>query len=236
MKKLKKIFLPFCICFSVSESFAQNEPINTDRPDQGDGVFTIPKKSWQIENGIIIAKETFINNFLLRYGLTQSTELRLVVDAGKEASAKGFKPISFSIKQRLVEQQKVRPAISFVGYISNENWASKNFQVDHIEYELKLAMENEINNKFSLGYNVGTSNHFKNLNLTAGLSYAASQKISTYIEYFSTFTTSMDEHNMDIGLLYLVKPQFQLDISVGNAIFSKANRFYTTAGVSYWFK
>ncbi|HRB30775.1 MAG TPA: transporter [Ferruginibacter sp.] len=123
-----------------------------------------------------------------------------------------------------------------MGYISNEKWASKAFRGNDIQYELKLAMENEISEKFSLGYNVGASNEFKNLNITAGISYAASNKISTYVEYFSSLSKAANEHNADIGVLYLLKPKLQLDISVGNALFSKANRFYTTTGVSYWFK
>ena len=123
-----------------------------------------------------------------------------------------------------------------MGYISNEKWASKAFRGNDIQYELKLAMENEISEKISLGYNVGASNEFKNLNITAGISYAASNKISTYFEYFSSISKVTNEHNADVGLLYLLKPQVQLDISVGNAIFSKANRFYATTGVSYWFK
>ncbi|MBK9959460.1 MAG: transporter [Chitinophagaceae bacterium] len=236
MKKIKNHILHIVFCFPLGEAFSQINPINTDRPDQGDGVFTIPKNSWQLENGLIFAKQTIPNNLLLRYGITQSTELRLVTDAGKEMQSTGLKPIVFSVKQRLIQQKKIIPAISFVGYISNEKWASKNFRGNDIQYELKLAMENEISDKFSLGYNVGASNEFKNLNITAGISYAASNKISTYVEYFSSLSKAANEHNADIGVLYLLKPQLQLDISVGNSLFSKANRFYATTGVSYWFK
>lgn len=236
MSLLKRHILHLFFCFPFSEIYAQKNPINTDRPDQGDGVFTIPKKSWQVENGVIFAKQTFINNLLLRYGITNSTEIRLVIDAGKEGSSSGFKPISFSVKQKLISQKNILPAISFVGYISNEKWASRNFKGEEVQYELKLAMENEISNKFSLGYNAGASDQFKSLNITAGLSYAASEKTSTYIEYFSSFTKVVDEHNMDIGFLYLLKPQLQFDASVGTAIFSKANRFYSSIGISYWFK
>ena len=98
---LIKIFLHaviiICFFFNLSAK-AQTTTINTDRPDQSDGVATIGKNNFQIENGITIAKKTVVNNLMLRYGITKSTEIRTLIDYGKEYNQKGFKPITLSVK------------------------------------------------------------------------------------------------------------------------------------------
>ena len=82
MRKLKNnLFLLFlCLC-CTSLAIAQNdENINTDRPDQSEGVYTLPKGQFQIENGYVFSKEDSSANLMLRYGLITNTEIRLEGD------------------------------------------------------------------------------------------------------------------------------------------------------------
>ena len=72
--------------------------------------------------------------------------------------------------------------------------------------------------------------------LTTGVSYTINDKLSAYIEYFSTIGHASPAHNADGGLLYLINPHFQLDIACGHSIFSKDPRVYVTTGVSYMFE
>lgn len=226
-----------CLLFTglVFNSFSQSTSIDTDRPDQSDGVSTIPKNKFQLENGVTFANQTVVNNFTLRYGVTRTTELRLHLDAGKEHTLKGVKPVTLSFKQRLLEQHNAIPAITLVGYASIEKLATKDFQDKRVPIELKLAFENELNDKFSLGYNVGTSDTFQAMNLSALVSYAPIEKLGTFIEYFSTFNCHSSEHNFDAGLLFIPTPKLQLDIAFGHAIGGRENRFFATCGISYLF-
>lgn len=172
---------------------------------------------------------------MLRFGVTNSTELRLLADTGKENAINGLKPLVLSAKQRLIEQNKIIPAITFVGYVSFGNLASRNFQDNRITTALKLAFENELFEKFSLGYNIGSSNNFRDLNLTSGLAYAPNEKTTTYIEYFSTINKSEQKHNVDAGILIILIPALQIDLAFGHAIFAADSRFFTTFGISYLF-
>ncbi|MBS1622139.1 MAG: transporter [Bacteroidetes bacterium] len=230
-----KVF-PFLLLFTSHISFAQVENINTDRPDQSDGVYTVPKNKFQIENGVTISKNTFLNNFMLRYGLFHSTEIRLLSDAGKEDEAKGLKPFSISLKQRIIRQHNLLPAITFVGYMTFEQLAGKAFRSNRIPFRMELAFENELTDKFVLDYNVGTSEQFKALNLTMNLGFAPSDKISTFIEYFSTIKRSAPEHNMDAGIVFTLKPQLEFDIACGGSLSGPGVDFFTTFGVSWFFK
>lgn len=170
---------------------------------------------------------------MLRFGVTNSTELRLLADFGKENTINGLKPLTLSIKQKLIEQDKLIPSISLVGYASIGKLASDNFQDDDISIIMKFAFENELSDKFSLGYNIGFSDDFDNLSLSSGLAYDPNEKISTFIEYFSTFDEFDQEHNVDVGILIILIPTLQIDFAFGHAIFTEEDRFFTTIGISY---
>lgn len=236
MKIIYHLLFIFSLFISANSAIAQVESINTDRPDQSDGVYTIPKNTFQLENGITIAKQTVINNLMLRYGLTPSTEIRLLLDVGKEFENKGLLPISLSFKQRIIEQKEIIPAMTLVGYVAFEQLASKDFKGNKLPFEIKMAFENEINEKFSIGYNLGTSNQFKNLNLSVALGYNINDKISTFIEYFSTLSKNGNEHNIDAGILYIINPKLQIDIAYAQPIYGLENKPFGTIGIAYSFQ
>lgn len=214
---------------------AQEITINTDRPDQSDGVTTVPIGKFQVEEGITFAKKSVINNLMMRYGISNSTEVRLLVDAGKEYDNNGLQPLTLSLKQKIIEQDKIIPAITFVGYVSHGQLATRDFKNKDWNYQLKLAFNNDISDKFSLAYNLGTSNKFESLDLSAGLGYSVSDRTSTYIEYFSTINGVEAQHNTGLGAMYLITPLFQVDIACGHSIFAPDNRFFVVCGASYLF-
>lgn len=59
----KKLLILSFLCSVLllnSDLFAQEAGINTDRPDQSDGVYTVQKKVFQLEYGITAARKTFM--------------------------------------------------------------------------------------------------------------------------------------------------------------------------------
>ncbi|MCO6460887.1 MAG: transporter [Saprospiraceae bacterium] len=172
---------------------------------------------------------------MVRYGITNSTEIRLLSDAGKEHENYGLQPVTLSLKQKIIGQKNIIPAISFVGYLSYDQLANKDFRNKEWPFHLLLAFENELSENLSISYNVGTSNQFKNLDLTLNMGYSPTAKISTFVEYFSSLGKISNEHNLDAGVLYLITPLFQADIAVGHSIFASDDRFFTTFGISYLF-
>lgn len=232
MKFTLRLFL--LLCFTVTRLAAQDENINTDRPDQSDGVYTLTKKYFQVEEGITLGKNLFTNNLMFRYGLTTSTEIRLLSDAGKIDDQNGFLPFAISVKQKIIKQKKWIPAITAVGYMSYGKIASKDFLTNKISYELKLAFENEVNENFTVSYNAGFTDDFKTFNYTFNLGYSPIEKISLFAEYFASVNSSV-QHNADAGVLVLLHPKLQVDIACGHSIADSDNRFYTTFGISYKF-
>ncbi len=225
----------FYLIFLTLTSQCLAQGIDTDRPDQRDGIYTLPQHIFQIENGITLTDEDFVNNFMLRYGLLNGTELRLTVDAGKVGKYAGLMPLGISVKQKVIEQNKALPGITLVAYLNFGKLASSEFQTDNMPYELKIAFENVLTDKLNLGYNIGTTTGFEELTLSVGLGYTPAENASMYLEYFSSFNDINAQHNIDIGILLNVKPYLQVDIACGRAIFSENSRFFSTFGIAYVF-
>lgn len=234
MRGTLKLLLPLFLAHSIS---AQTEsPINTDRPDQSDGTYILTKKSFQIEDGFFYAKDVILNNLMVRYGITQSTEARLLVDAGEVDLETGMLPIGLSVKQRLCNQQNLRPAITLIGYVRPGKLASKEFKTDETTYSVLLAFQNDLSDQISVGYNLGTTTFNKDLNATVSIGYSFFDKVSFFTEYFAHFESELQpSHNVDMGVLYLVNNRFQLDIAGGTALSDPENSQFVTAGFSYRF-
>jgi len=89
-----------------------------------------------------------------------------------------------------------------------------------------------LSDKWSFGYNVAAANLFKELKLTGEFSYAPGGRWSGYAEYFSTYSKQQPEHNVDVGVFYLINPRLQLDLAVGRSIFDTETRAFGTFGIS----
>ncbi len=231
----KLLLAALAICAGTVVRAQGPETISTDRPDQSDGVYTVPVGVFQLENGINLAEDLLLNDLMVRYGLGKRSEARLVVDAGTVAGESGLLLVVFSVKQRLVEARGALPAIAFVGYAGIGALATGEFQEDRITTELKLAFEQDLSERFGLGYNLGTSDPFRNFNLTCGLGYSAGDRLSAFVEYFATFSQGPPQHNVDAGVLFALTPVLQVDLAGGRALFAREERTFLTAGLAYRF-
>lgn len=202
--------------------------INSDRPDYSEGVYIMPKNKWQIENGFTFYKNQVADNLMIRYSILDGTELRFQTDFSKIKNEKlSVDDVIFSFKQRLVEEKNGLPAITLVGYLgykNDEKWGT----------DVYLAFENTLSERFTLDYNIGSSDYFKTLDITTELIYSPTEKTNFFIEYMGNFSNAKLSHNVDMGVMYIIKPNFQVDIAMGRNIITK-NSFFTTLGASYRF-
>lgn len=232
---MKPLF-SFLFILITLNSFAQTDAeINSDRPDQSDGTYIITKQKLQVENGITFQKNTLVNNLMLRYGITKSTEARLLVDAGKIVTQKGLLPVGISFKQRIIHEKKFLPAITLVGYYRLGKLATSDFKNSNHEYSLVLAFNHTLSNSFSVAYNLSSGNLKSSINTTFLVSYAPIHKLTCFAEYFSRFETHyLPQQNIDAGILYHINNNFQLDLAFGAQLFNNKNS-YATTGFSYAF-
>jgi len=229
------------LCQSI---YAQTtELINTDRPDQSDGTHTMTKNTFQLESGCIVGKNIhsyFLQNNMLRYGITASTEIRLLFDYGRVGSEIGIIAPGISVKQFLLTQKRWFPEITAVGYIRLPYLATDNFKTDRPAATFLLAFQNTISDRISIGYNLGTTfdgdNAYKTWIITTSIGYSPAKKISFFAEYFSSFENVLrPSHNIDAGVLWLVKNNFQIDMAIGTTLAQNVTNTFLTTGISYRF-
>lgn len=229
------------ICYNAAGQI--NEPINTDRPDQSDGTYTLTKNIFQLETGLIYGKAEksfFTHSTMLRYGITSSTEARLLFDYGKIASETGIFAPGISLKQHLCSQKKLLPEITAVGYVRLPFLATNNFKTENPSLTFLLAFQNDFSNKFSISYNIGRTfdkDATENIwIITTSLGFMATNKISFFAEYFSSFAKVLKpSNNADAGVLWLLNNKFQIDFAFGSTIFEQDKKQFITTGISYRF-
>ena len=229
--------------------FSQSLPsIQTDRPDQTESPFIIPANHFQMEAGFSSQKESEdVNSYLypstlIRYGVNANFELRLITEYAQlnidDETYSGITPVTLGMKVKLAEEKGIIPTTSFIGHISLPKVASGDFKLDYYSPLFRITMQNTLTDKLSLSYNVGarwTGFSAEPIFLyTLSLGYSITDKIGCYLEIFGFAPQkSKSNHMIDAGFTYLVKNNFQLDISGGYQLTENSPDYYYAAGFSF---
>ena len=241
--KCKITIIVLLICVT---SFSQQ--IITDRPDQTESSSTIAKESLQIEMGIVVlsSDNKSVNAFagpstLLRYGISENLELRIFnqyesikVDMdGSDEKDSGFSDLELGFKVQLFKKEDVNTEVAFLSHaiiptaskaFSNEKWGTIN----------KLSISHALGKNIGLGYNVGYDYIFQTHRFTysAALGFSFSEKFGGYIEPYGFYAEGgLFQSFFDAGLTYLMRDNFQLDISYGLGMNNDMQ--YFSAGFSW---
>jgi hypothetical protein len=236
---LPKKITALLLFFATGTTSAQQ--IITDRPDQTESSSTIPVKSLQIEAGALFQRSGGIKanaypSVLWRYGVTKNFELRLLTQfetsklVNSSTKNSGISDLQIGAKIQLFKKENVNTEIAFLSHliIPTAKSALTNDKIGTIN---KLSISHAISEKIGLGYNVGYDyfgNGSGNLTYSVALGVSLSDKIGFYIEPYGEFT-EFESHlaSFDTGFTYLLKDNFQLDISYGTGLSYGMNYFST---------
>lgn len=220
------------LIFSSLSVFSQNDDyINTDRPDQSEGTYTLLRGVFQLENGFTFYRNGFSDNLMARYGLLKGTEIRLESNFEKMKNQNFLvNDLIFSIKKKVFDENGFFPSFTLVGYSSYE------FADNQVDTDICLAFENTLSEKFVLTYNIGSDNFFKRLLTTFQLGYSPNDKTYLFGEYYGYFAPHIKpSHNFDTGILYCMTKNFQVDSAIGFSLSEIKSTFFVTFGLSYRF-
>jgi len=247
--------LPAAFLFITFNCSAQVQKIDTDRPDQTESPFTIPKKYVQFELGLnmerINAGETefLLPTILSKYGLTKRIELRLITTVkrfpvirssfSKQYEA-GLEPVELGAKIALAEEKKWLPKTSLIFHFAMPPGASNNLRPDRIAPNFRFTMQNTISEKMGIAYNIGAEwDGYSNRPAwiyTLSPGFNLGEKWYAYAEVFGSFAKEMSpQHNIDGGLAYYVSTDLKIDISSGFGISANAPSRYLAVGASVRF-
>ncbi|MBC8045870.1 MAG: transporter [Fimbriimonadaceae bacterium] len=244
MKKNKPLLIIFI--FIVQNVFGQIEPIITDRPDQTESAALVPKGYFQGEHGFAInfnniANEYSVLSSLIRFGINNNFELRLVIDpqiiATEVENISGINPVSIGLKTKLIENDIIQ--LSLITHLQFSKIATEDFKSNYNAIATRLTAAHTLTDFLGIGYNIGvewdgfTGAPYYIYTFTSG--FALGEKFGAFIELFGNFNESFSENFADAGFTFQPTNNFQFDISAGTNINFDIADYFASVGFSYRF-
>jgi len=259
MKKDFFLCLSLMITFFTSGIIAQTETpeLVTDRPDQTESASIVPIDFLQIEMGFLYQQQKFtdglinvennnliLGSTLLRYGISPSIELRLGGEYfsgqnflnDKKSTLQGMQNILIGTKIQVRSNEEIltNAAILVQCIIPAGN---ENLRPNKFTPEIRFCLEQEINNRISLGINLGTEEvreigkYF--YSYTTSIGVVLSERINSFFEIYGMIKEGYTpSNNFDCGITYLHTKNIQIDLLVGTTLNSNIIDWSGGLGIS----
>lgn len=235
----KKILLILVLAFSFLTNVAQ-ETIQTDRPDQTEGVFIIKKNSFQIETGAMLTKNhrtsstLLAPNTLFKYGLHKKLEAQLAFDVQQQGNQTGILPLSLGFKANLLKERNFIPEISLIARLQIKGLGSAAYAIQESSPLFIFAFKNSVSNRFSIEYNLGMQwNHEPKPSYAFSVSngFDVTENFSIYLEAFNTAKEN-DFFNagLDFGGMLTINKNWIIDGGFGKYIDDDDQNYFVTLG------
>jgi hypothetical protein len=224
----------------------EDEPIAPDRPGLSTGTYTVSPGTVYIEagyqyefnrSGVDTSTSTF-PQLVFRTGLSDKFELDIVWDGWNRDNVQGIPNESSQAdliiggKYRLIESEDFN--LTLLGLITAPVGSSPSTS-DNVDPLLGLLWDYALTDKAGLfGVFQSTSledeneNSFVENQLGLGFSYSYTDKLASFIEYFTAapqLSGQDEQHILDAGLTYLYSNNIQLDISAGVGLNDETSHF-----------
>ena len=223
-------YLSLLIIFIGYNAIGQS--IATDRPSAlTENSSSLYKNGIQIESGLLIQLDSgetqpiSAPNLLLRYGLTEKTELRLMNDVLFDEGSVELGGWTIGTKIQLYKSDKMNFSVLPSIQIPSD-YDEIGFILDQ-PINAKLIGSYVISNANSVGYTIGYTINNNEIGYSLFLGHNLSDKISTFIELYGF----NDQINIDAGLAYLVQDKLQFDAYFGTGLNNKM--VFASVGLSY---
>ena len=211
---------------------AIGQTIATDRPSAlTENASSLYKNGIQLESGLLIELDSgetqsiSAPNLLLRYGLTEKTELRLMNDVLINEGNIILGVWTIGTKIQLYESDKMNLSVLSSTALPNVNGEMGSLLEQPIN--AKVIGNYAVSKTNSVGYTVGYTINQNEIGYSLFLSHNFSGNISSFIELYGF----NDQLNIDAGFAYLVQDKLQFDAYFGTGINNKMT--FASVGLSY---
>lgn len=238
-----------------SQTQEKLEPINTDRPSIVNNAFIVPVGHPQIEAGYLFTRggplklQEFGDSATLRVALDKRFEARLQFPsyaiADDRGRVQGFESTGVGFKWQLaIGPEKFRwssPSLALSGLAIVPS-GSKNFRSDRVQPFAFLygSWEPTGNDDIDVGLGLGALDQggqsFNQFQWQACYTHQFTDKWSAYGEFFGFDPNSPsgpNQNGADVGLLYLVNNDFQLDLRFGQVFQNPQPNYFVGVGFGY---
>jgi len=240
--------------FLLTLRLSAQERIDTDRPDQTESVFTVPKHYVQGELGF--GRESFTDRsynivhpaFLFKYGISKRAELRLESNLLSEhmelpqgnSKSTQMEPLEIGAKFALFEEKGLRPKTSLIAHLGLPFTASDPDPDQNLFPSFRFLFQHSLSERASIGYNLGAEWDGYSNRPTWTYTFSPNTNIGrnwyAYVEAFGFLHEGRaPEHQLDGGLAYYLSNDMKLDLSSGFGIGDSPLRYYVSLGFSFRF-
>lgn len=233
--------------------YSQN--ISTDRPSNTDNSSTLNRNLLQLETGVLKSnlfqtnpKEInyTIPTVLLRYGLSENIEIRVLEEFGFSKfvpdtfgivqQTKGINSFEVGTKLQIFKKKTSPFEFSLLTQFVIPKLTNQNVSLINTS---KLLGSYKIKTNLNLGFSIGYNNNFsiKNEGLLAYsllLGNNIGSKTAIFFELYGNGSSSNFFQNTDAGIAYLIKENIQIDFFIGTGI--NHAMFFSALGFSWYLK
>lgn len=211
---------------------AIGQTIATDRPSAlTENATSLYKNGIQLESGLLIELDSgetqsiSAPNLLLRYGLTEKTELRLMNDVLINEGNIILGVWTIGTKIQLYESDKMNLSVLSSTALPNVNGEMGSLLEQPIS--AKVIGNYAVSKTNSVGYTVGYTINQNEIGYSLFLSHNFSDNISSFIELYGF----NEQLNIDAGFAYLIQDKLQFDAYFGTGLNNKMT--FASVGLSY---
>lgn len=236
---------------SAQETYKQLPPMVTDRPDQTESPYTVPKGFLQIEGGFLYEYDNLpegytqlfnFSNTVLRFGISDNAEIRAGVNYLKfipvsQQDEVGLGPLQIGSKFKIGEEKGFIPKISMLVTLGLPFTGDNIFKPDYFAPSFLFAFQHTLSPKVSLGYNLGASwdgvHAWATGIYSLSCGYSVSNEVNVYGEFYGLVPEKGSAwHQFDAGLSWLIMRNLQVDVSAGTALNAAAPDYFVATGLS----
>lgn len=238
--------------------------LSTDRPDQTESAHTVPKGWFQVESNLISysrtyrmgeqAESTSWSDFLLKYGLTENTDLQIGwapyllrrdrdTDGVLAGENSGSGDVTLRVKTNLVGNDSGPYAMAILPWVKIPS-ATPGLGNGRWEYGLTVNQELDIGGGWELGSSLFLAMAVSDERLryfepafTLAVGHDLTERLAFYVETYQGWLYEDGRYwqsSVDGGLTYRVTPDVQLDAGV-NWFFNGQQVVNPFVGLSFRF-
>ena len=222
-------------------------------------LFTLQVETGIFHEWVEKGMDTYIINTdfggtLLRFGFHRILEARLgtgvkqtraKVPGAEQDELHGMAPLSLGLKAKLLRERGFIPDLAFIAGYRIPDTGHPKYASGHLGQTYVLAFAHTLPGDAGLGYNLGFEQEGPELKIftySLVLGFAATEKTGLFLETYGNSTWLRDndvwyrrpwDARVDAGLTFLVRSNFQLDISGGLGISDIAPRGFISGGFSW---
>lgn len=222
--------------------------MQVDLPDETEETDVLEKRQIQLETGVLYNRyrheePSLIGIGMLRYGLTDKVELRLLAEDGRnrdvylEETVQSTSPFALGTKVSLLQDRRVLPDITAVAYLKIPLTSRSKEQAIYCSPIFLLAFKNELSDDWVLEYNAGLQQEAFGPRWfwlgNVSLHYEIRENLEVFLEYFAQYQRQEEPvHNAGGGIAWQAGPNWEFFLSGGSTLRYQAANYFGMTGLA----